>query len=79
MKEFMTIFFISVVLVVAFYYALPRAFETDCSIQKEIASVGGCNRDGWCGVKYADGSFGQDHLPSVGETVCVQHTTRFRR
>lgn len=37
-------------------------------IEKRIVSVGGCNRDGWCGVMLDDNTKDSAHLPVVGET-----------
>jgi hypothetical protein len=34
-----------------------------------VLSVGGCDRDGRCGVKYSDGSFGDEFFPVEGMPI----------
>lgn len=50
--------------------------ESACVERKVIASIGGCNRDAHCGVKYNDGQFGKEYFPVIGEQVCIQTILR---
>lgn len=52
--------------------------EHYCAETSEIVSVGGCNRDGYCGVKLANGSFKTERLPVIGEHLCVAREWKWR-
>jgi len=46
------------------------ASAEDTLVQLRVASVGGCDKMGTCGVRLSDGSFGLVDFPSVDLTVC---------
>lgn len=35
-----------------------------------IETVGGCDKYGYCGVKYTDNTYGTQYFPVIGKTVC---------
>lgn len=43
--------------------------DTPCET-KIIATVGGCNTSGLCGVMYTDGTFGRTYFPVLLQEVC---------
>lgn len=45
---------------------------TDCKTTKEIKSIGGCDKVGYCGVSYTDGTFGTAMFPVIGKSICVE-------
>jgi hypothetical protein len=45
--------------------------EATCErIEKEVPEIGGCSRYG-CGVRYGDGTFGEESSPVIGQMVRV--------
>lgn len=59
-----------ILLIAAF---ITTKFERrECVETKVVTIVGGCERNGDCGVQYADGTFGVLRLPVVGKTVCTK-------
>jgi hypothetical protein len=43
---------------------------------QKIIEIGGCNSNGWCGVKTAE-DYGVAHFPVVGREVCYKSGTDF--
>jgi hypothetical protein len=41
-----------------------------CKPYKYVVEIGACNRYGYCGVKYSDGSFDRKSLPVIGQEEC---------
>lgn len=48
----------------SFYY--NRVCETEW-----IKSIGGCDRSGYCGVRYESGRFGEALRPAIGQAFAV--------
>lgn len=51
---------------------------TTCTRQCTVVNVGGCNRDGECGVSCTQGGFDRGRFPVVGQTFCSEWTTEFK-
>ena len=47
--------------------------KLECVSRSKVVTVGGCNRDGNCGVKLEDGSFTNAYFPVVGVSVCTHY------
>lgn len=54
----------------AILLAVYLAPEKEC-FAVTVASVGGCDRNGYCGVQYSNGMFGLEMLPTVGKAGTV--------
>lgn len=51
--------------------------ESRCTETRIVQEVGGCNKDGRCGVKWTDGSFGSENYPTAGQTFCTRRSMEF--
>lgn len=47
--------------------------SNECEKQAYIVAVGGCNKDGLCGVGLSNGDFAKKEYPVVGEKYCVKY------
>lgn len=53
-------------------FAVEASNRINCPrVAVTVKEVGGCNRDGRCGVLYSDGSSGDERFPVVGQTVVI--------
>jgi len=59
-------------LLIAWGRDLYRDYSRSCTDQRTVASVGGCNALGNCGVQFTDGSYGKISKPVVGQSVCLK-------
>lgn len=70
MKEFM--FVLAVIFaIVSFFVIGTYLLRNQCYQWKTVLDIGGCNKSGYCGVKYTDGSFGSQHMPVIGQSFEV--------
>lgn len=53
--------------------------ERVCTQRKRVDEIGGCNRDGRCGVRYTDGSFGDEYMPVRTGAYCTQSEMRWKK
>lgn len=44
--------------------------ESRPKVCTKIVEVGGCNKNGFCGMRLKDGRFGKMHYPVVGGEFC---------
>ena len=61
---------------VSVFVLIPPGIVKACSssppcVVKRISAVGACDKGGWCGVSYADETFGEALRPIVGKKVCA--------
>lgn len=76
MIKLLTIVFIGLVGLCG-YTLYDCAYNTiDCSSYKTILKVGGCDRYGYCGVLFDDGSYGQQSHAVEGRTVWISKRCR---
>lgn len=46
--------------------------RSECVKTAKIIKVGGCDKNGICGVAYSDGSSGREYFPVEGQTFCLE-------
>lgn len=49
-----------------------------CVGHNRIAEIGECDYDGFCGVRFYDGSYGEASHPVLDQEVCVYNEFRWR-
>lgn len=63
------ILFISVISVIVAFVAYDFKETAIVCDERYISKIGGCNKDGICGVMYSDMTYGREYYPVVGKVV----------
>lgn len=73
-SEIKVLAFVGAILLSAFGAATywEKNYDWQCIDSDEVVSVGGCNRDGFCGVMLKSGKVHREYSPVVGQTVCLK-------
>ena len=66
--QFLIIVIISIIIVIVYTVKHPMK----CVQYKQVTLIGGCDKNGYCGVSYNDGSSGWVRYPVVGDDVCLK-------
>lgn len=63
-------FFYGAMIAIGLVLSFTCYHESTCEKEYvKINSIGGCDRQGICGVGFSDDSFGEEYKPVIGQTV----------
>lgn len=62
-------FIVSLLISIGFIWWWSSRFDYACDDLVTIDEIGGCNMH-YCGVKFSDGTFGEEGKPVLGKPIC---------
>ena len=72
------VFLLIVFALISATITLVFGFDKICYGRAKVVAIGGCDREGYCGVELDNGHFRREHLPVLGEPVCVSSSYVFK-
>ncbi len=57
------------IILIGLIMSCSNSKNKDC-INITISDIGGCDKDGYCGVSYSDGTYGKRFYPVKNKEVC---------